>query len=192
MLNSFYTFSKALDDCDNDYGVCTGVAPVENRNLNKARAGYDRTHVFVTNATYELPIGKGRKWVNKNKFLDYLVGGYELAWIQTIESGNPFGVSSPTVLTITTRPRSAIRFRTWRANISMPQFGHRGSDRRQSVQSGAGEPGAAMSAASRFRLHSRPGNAGRNIITGPGVIYSQVSAKKNFRDHGTGQPAVSL
>jgi len=25
-----------------------------------------------------------------------------------------------------------------------------------------------------------PGNAGRNIITGPGLIYSQVSAKKNF------------
>ena len=25
-----------------------------------------------------------------------------------------------------------------------------------------------------------PGNAGRNIITGPGLLYSQVSAKKNF------------
>ena len=35
------------------------VAPIENRNLNKARAGYDRTHVFVTSATYELPVGKG-------------------------------------------------------------------------------------------------------------------------------------
>jgi hypothetical protein len=25
-----------------------------------------------------------------------------------------------------------------------------------------------------------PGNAGRNIVTGPGILYSQVSAKKNF------------
>ena len=25
-----------------------------------------------------------------------------------------------------------------------------------------------------------PGNAGRNIVTGPGAMYSQVSAKKNF------------
>jgi hypothetical protein len=25
-----------------------------------------------------------------------------------------------------------------------------------------------------------PGNAGRNIVTGPGIMYSQVSAKKNF------------
>ena len=27
-LNSFYTFSKAIDDCDTDYGTCTGVEPV--------------------------------------------------------------------------------------------------------------------------------------------------------------------
>jgi hypothetical protein len=26
-----------------------------------------------------------------------------------------------------------------------------------------------------------PGNAGRNILTGPGSLYSQVSAKKNFK-----------
>jgi hypothetical protein len=25
-----------------------------------------------------------------------------------------------------------------------------------------------------------PGNAGRNIVTGPGIMYSQASAKKNF------------
>lgn len=26
-----------------------------------------------------------------------------------------------------------------------------------------------------------PGNAGRNIVTGPGIMYSQASAKKNFK-----------
>jgi len=55
MVNSFYTFSKAIDDCDTDYGTCTGVKPVENRNLNKGRAGYDMRHRFVTSAIYELP-----------------------------------------------------------------------------------------------------------------------------------------
>ena len=46
VLNAFYTFSKALDDCDSDSGTCSGVAPISNRNLNKGRAGYDRTHVL--------------------------------------------------------------------------------------------------------------------------------------------------
>ncbi len=50
VLNSFYTFSKAINDCDNDYG-CLRIRAWysrrtdENRNLNKARATYDRTHV---------------------------------------------------------------------------------------------------------------------------------------------------
>ena len=28
VLNTFYTFAKALDDCDSDSGACTGVAPM--------------------------------------------------------------------------------------------------------------------------------------------------------------------
>ena len=62
VLDAFYTFSKALDDCDTDYGMCTGVAPSQNRNLNKGRAGYDMTHRFVTSLIYEIPVGKGRKF----------------------------------------------------------------------------------------------------------------------------------
>jgi len=74
-LNAFYTLSKALDDCYSDSGTCSGVAPITNRNLNKGRAGYDRQQVAVANATYELPIGKGRHFLNHNKVLDYLIGG---------------------------------------------------------------------------------------------------------------------
>jgi len=47
----------------------------------------------VANATYELPIGKGRHFLNHHRVLDYLIGGYDLAWVQTIETGNPFGFS---------------------------------------------------------------------------------------------------
>lgn len=180
VLNSFYTFSKALDDCDNDYGTCTGVAPVENRNLNKARAGYDRTHVFVTSATYELPLGKGRKWLNHNKFLDYAVGGYEIAWIQTIESGNPFGVTfvnSPSNYYSSNIGNQVPNLAC--NNISMPAFGLGdliGGNRFNQVLENPVLDVNCFSVPAAFT----PGNAGRNIITGPGVLYSQVSAKKNF------------
>src|SRR3954471_10736522 len=180
VLNSFYTLSKAIDDCDSDYGVCTGVAPVENRNLNKARAGYDRTHVFVTSATYELPVGRGRKWVNHSKLLDYLVGGYELAWIQSIESGNPFGV------TLTNSPNNYYSTATGNqvpnlacSNISMPGFGlgdKIGGNRFNQALENPVLDVNCFSVPGAFT----PGNAGRNIITGPGLLYSQASAKKNF------------
>ena len=47
----------------------------------------------MANATYELPIGKGRHFINHNRVLDYLIGGYEIAWVQTFNTGNPFGFS---------------------------------------------------------------------------------------------------
>ena len=180
VINSFYTYSKAINSCDNDYGVCTGVAPVENRNLNKGRASYDRTHVFITSATYELPVGKNRKFVNNNKFLDYLIGGYELAWIQSFESGNPFSftyANSPNLYY-----PSAIGNRVPNlncSNISMPQFGLGdliGADRFNQANENPVLSASCFSVPASFT----PGNAGRNIVTGPGLMYSQVSAKKNF------------
>ncbi|HXE15076.1 MAG TPA: TonB-dependent receptor [Bryobacteraceae bacterium] len=180
VINSYYTFSKAIDDCDNDYGVCTGVAPVENRNLNKARAGYDRTHVFVTSFTYELPFGKGRHFLNHNKFLDYLVGGYELAWIQSIESGNPFGFSftnSPNNYYPTSIGNRVPNLTC--DGISMQQFGLGdaiGGNRFNQALANPVLPVNCFAVPAPFTV----GNSGRNIVTGPGILYSQFSAKKNF------------
>jgi hypothetical protein len=181
VLDSYYTFSKAIDDCDSDYGTCTGVAPVENRNLNKARAGYDRTHVFVTSFTYELPVGRGRHFLNNSKLLDYLVGGYELAWIQSIESGNPFGftyTNSPYNYYPTTIGNQVPNLTC--NNISMPQYGLGdaiGGNRFNQALENPVLPVSCFAVPAPFT----PGNAGRNIVTGPGILYTQFSAKKNFR-----------
>jgi hypothetical protein len=180
VLNSFYTISKALDDCDSDSGVCTGVAPVSNRNLNKGRAGYDRHQVFVTNATYELPIGKGRHFLTRGGVLDYLIGGYEIAWVQTIETGNPFGftyANSPNNY----YPSSIGNYvpDLTCSGISMSSFGLGstiGGNRFNQAQEGAVLPVGCFAAPAAFT----PGNAGRNIVTGPGLIYSQASASKTF------------
>jgi hypothetical protein len=181
VLNSFYTFSKVLDDCDTDYGVCSGVAPLMNRNLNKGRAGYDRNHVFVTNATYDLPLGKGRRFVNHNRVLDWLIGGYEIAWVQSIESGNPMSFS------FTNSPYNYFptSFGNWVPNltcngISMQQFGLGsliGGNRFNQALENPVLPVSCFAAPPAFTV----GNAGRNIVTGPGIFYSQASASKNFK-----------
>ena len=180
VLNTFYTMSKALDDCDSDSGVCTGVAPIANRNLNKARAGYDRTHVAVANLTYELPLGKGRKWVNHNKVLDWLVGGYELAWVQTFNTGNPISFSfanSPYNYYPTSIGNRVPNLTC--SDISMPGFnlGTKigGARFNQALENPVLDVNC-FAAPAAFT----PGNAGRNIVTGPGIMYSQTSAKKNF------------
>jgi hypothetical protein len=180
ILDTFYTYSKVLDDCDTDYGTCTGVSPIANRNLNKGRAGYDMNHRWVASFTYEVPIGKGRRFFNRGGILNMLIGGYEIAWIQTAESGNPVGFSFtnspynyyPTnignrVPNVVTKP-------------TMPEFGLAskiGPNRFNQALSNAVVDFNDFAAPPPFT----PGNAGRNIMTGPGAFYSMVSAKKNFR-----------
>jgi hypothetical protein len=181
VLNSFYTFSKALDDCDSDSGTCSGVAPLTNRNLNKGRAGYDRRHVFVTNVTYELPVGKGRHFFNHNQALDYLVGGWEIAWVQSVETGNPFGFSY-TNSPYNYFPSSMGNYvpSLTCSGISMPGYGL------GSLIGGNRFNQALENPVLNVNCFAPPppftvGNAGRNIVTGPGIIYSQASAQKNFR-----------
>ncbi|HYM09151.1 MAG TPA: TonB-dependent receptor [Bryobacterales bacterium] len=179
VLNTFYTFSKAIDEQDSDNGGSVGVAPLQNRGLEKARAGYDRNHRFIGMATYELPVGRGKHFMNRGGVWNYIFGGYQIAWIQTVESGNPMSFSF--------------------ANSPYNYYPTFVSQRRPdvvaahpSIVSNWGDMGG-----DRFNLANinpiinindfaypaafTPGNSGRNIVTGTRLLWSQVSAQKNFK-----------
>jgi hypothetical protein len=177
-FNTFYTFSKAINssDTDNSGG---GVAPIQNRNLEKGRAGYDRNHRYIGVINWELPIGRGHRWASgMGRMPNALLGGWELSWIQTIESGNP--------LTFTF------------ANSPYNYYPTFAGGRRPDL---VGDPKYDFSlwnngGPDRFTLQNRPavidinafaypapftvGNAGRNIVTGPRMVWAQASAQKNF------------
>jgi hypothetical protein len=190
-FNTFYTYAKVIDskDGDNDGG---GVAPLQNRGLEKARAGYDRTHRWVSTVDYELPAGKGKRWANSG-WKSWLLGGYTVSWIQTVESGNPvtfgfggspynyygtgFGggrpdVISPPVLRDNWRDFGGNRFNSNLINpiYSLSHFALPG-----------GCPQVVPAGFDRTQCNYRIGNAGRNIGQGMPLIWSQVSAQKNFK-----------
>ena len=91
-FQTFFTFSKAIDsqDTDNSGG---GVAPIQNRSLEKARAGFDRPLRYFNSITYELPVGKGRHFMNRGGWLDVIAGGWQTAWLVDWESGAPLTFS---------------------------------------------------------------------------------------------------
>ena len=43
--------------------------------------------------SYELPFGKGRPLMNRGGILNHVLGGWELTWTQTFQSGQPFTVT---------------------------------------------------------------------------------------------------
>src|SRR4030095_2401339 len=89
-LQANYTFSKELTDA---IGTAqTRVEPfLDNNNpgLDNSRADYDQSHVFNINTIYELPFGKGRRWLNENKWLDLAIGGWQFNMVWRIASGAP-------------------------------------------------------------------------------------------------------
>ena len=86
-----YTFSKTLTDTDSAL-YASGSQIVQdfyNRKTEKAIASFDHPHVVKLTWIYELPFGRGRKWINSGGQLDRLVSGWQLTAIQNYLSGDP-------------------------------------------------------------------------------------------------------
>ncbi len=175
-LTSFYTRSKAIDEDSNDAGA--GGVTFYNRVLEKGRSDYDVTNRWVTYSTYELPFGRGKRWgADSNAFVNAVLGNWELSNILTLIDGRPFGVthsgSGNVYLPGTLRPDMAPG-KTY-DDIELAWDSH-GPNRHNRNLIDPWMDVNAFAAPPSFT----PGSSGRNIITGPGTAWWQVSLSKSF------------
>jgi Carboxypeptidase regulatory-like domain len=90
-----YTFSKALDDGDSLNQTTAGNAPglvsnPYNLKADKGLATFNVTHLAVLNALYDLPFGRGKPYLPDFRgFKGHLISGWSLGSIVTIQSGFP-------------------------------------------------------------------------------------------------------
>jgi len=80
-----WTWSKALDYVDGDFGAVNIVAPF--REWNYGLAGFDRTHVVKLTWTYNVP-----EWKTGFAAARAVVNGWQISGIATFQSGAPLGV----------------------------------------------------------------------------------------------------
>ncbi len=154
------------------------MAPIQNRGLEKGLASFNRSHMWVGAVTWELPVGKGRRFLSGGGILDRLLGGWEINYIQSLESGNPltFGFANspynyyPTFVgaqrpNVTGKPQLRDNWRDF------------GGDRftLENIN-----PIMDMSYFS-YPTAFTPGNLGRGVVTGMPLINSRGSVEKNFR-----------
>ncbi len=99
-LNASYVFSKILTDSDTYWGSGQALDQY-NRGLEKSIGQFDITHNVKFSTIYELPFGKGKKWMN-NGFASTAFGGWRVSGIGYYASGQPLGlntsVGTPSVL----------------------------------------------------------------------------------------------
>jgi hypothetical protein len=92
-LLSSYVLSKMLGDAE---GANAGANPRAmdhyNRHLEKSLSAADRTHMLREAFTYELPVGKGKRWALKGP-ADKILGGWGLAGFLEYMSGVPWAVT---------------------------------------------------------------------------------------------------
>jgi hypothetical protein len=171
-LNSFYTFSKTLNDADNDGGA--GGVTFYNRSLEKGRANYDVTHRFVTVFIAELPFGKNRRWLQSGP-LEKVFGGWEFMYSHTLQTGTPVsitfagspfnylpGVRRP----IQVLPNDEARVKNW--DLGPNRFPTSAQNRLFNID------------AFRYPAAFTPGTLGRNTLNGTGMNWAQFSLSKEF------------
>lgn len=100
-----YTFSRAMEqggfDADNSSSGNSNALNGNNANQafndiqgfipERSLTSYDRPHVFKISTVYELPFGRGRKFLgDTNRWLDALIGGWQHTMIFQYSSGRPW------------------------------------------------------------------------------------------------------
>ena len=91
-----YTFQKTLADVPDDSQL--RQSPLQDNNnpgLQFGRPDFDRTHTLNANAIYELPFGRGKKFLNQGGWVDAVFGGFQVSSIVNLSSGPPLGIIDP-------------------------------------------------------------------------------------------------
>lgn len=186
LMQASYTFAKSLDTRSFDPAFtiagrttsgtnaspAAANTPLDNRDrsINYARSDFDRRHALQGYAVYDLPFGRGKRFLGSAPgAVNQIVGGWELASSFILQSGRPFTVYSR-IFSVSNAVLSP-------ANCSGCTPSMAG------VVQDAGT-NYIFSADERARFSDpapgQLGNTGRNFFTGPKFFNLDMTLRKRF------------
>jgi hypothetical protein len=189
LLNSF-TWSHSLDNASASLEANT-PSPQDANNLSAdySQSDYNLPIANVTSLVYELPFGRGRKYMNgANVLVDGVLGGWQLSVINTMQAGTPFNLGYTPNSATAVSPQIAATYRganEYRPNVVAGQQTTQGTSVKQAntgyiqyVNLNAFTLPATRNAAGT--LLSPFGNARRNPGRNPAFYQADVAANKKF------------
>lgn len=170
-LLSAYTWSKSLDDASGFFSSAGDANyPQDSFNLDaeRGRSNFDVRHRFSLSYSYDLPVGRGHRFLGDIGWISNIFSGWQTHGILTLQSGRPFTVALLPEIDRSNTGRSNLGFgANDRPNLTgNPQSGLRSPERWFNT------------AAFSFPAFGSFGNSGRNILDGPGLRNFNVSLVK--------------
>lgn len=169
-----YTWSKSIDDASNFF-TSAGDANFPQNSYNvraeRGRSNFDVAHRLSASYNYILPFGKGQKYAADAGWVTTLLTGWETFGIVTLQTGRPFTVALLSEIDNSGTGRSVLGFgANDRPNlVGNPELSNP-------------TPGRWFNtAAFTFPPQGQFGNAGRNILDGPGYQNVNASLLKNTK-----------
>lgn len=161
-----YTWSKALND--HFQGGANEFMIVSCRACDKGPASFDVRHRAVGSFIYPLPYGKGRKFGSRaGAAAQIFLGGWNVTGIATFATGTPFDITAPNTTTTAIITHRAVRACDGRDSALSGNLRNNGL--RYFDTSCFSAPPAGFF-----------GNAGRNILSGPGINNWDIGIDKLF------------
>jgi Carboxypeptidase regulatory-like domain/TonB dependent receptor len=167
-----YTWSKSIDDASNFFSSAGDPNfPQNSYNVaaERGRSNFDVRHRLSVSYSYALPFGKGRQYLANDGWVSTALGGWETYGIVTVQSGRPFTVALLPDIDNSGTGRSILGFG---ANDRPNLVGNPELSNPTTTQ-------WFNPAAFAFPAPGTFGNAGRNILDGPGYQSVNLSLLKN-------------
>jgi hypothetical protein len=163
---AFYTFSHSIDDASANFSIETVNDPPTSQDIfdrkgSRGRSAFDIRHNFVANVVYELPFGRGSHF-----------GGWQVSAVASVHSNVPFtpvlSFDNADLRSLLTSERPDL--------VGNPYTGVCPNGTNVGTPSCWFNPTAfAVPANGQF------GDAGRNILRGPGFAQFDLALQKDFQ-----------
>ncbi|HWP42042.1 MAG TPA: hypothetical protein VNO14_02315, partial [Blastocatellia bacterium] len=169
---SSYTWSKSIDDASSFF-TSAGDPNFPQDSLNvraeRGRSNFDVRHRLSVSYSYDLPFGRNRAFLADSGWVTALLTGWQTFGIITLQTGRPFTV--------------ALLSEIDRSNTGRSTLGFGANDRPNLVGNPElSDPSPDLwfnTAAFELQPFGSFGNAGRNILDGPGFQNVNASLLKN-------------
>jgi len=168
-ITTSYTYSKALGVQSEDSGITFYI----NQERNWRRLDFDRRQNFVQSYVWELPFGKGRRWLTSGP-LAMVVGGWQMNGALTIASGSPLNFGGNTA--VLRAPGNGNTLNYFGDGIQTPKGNGRDAQWFTGVQCGATATTNCFAQPGPLQF----GNLGPNVISGPGYWNIDGSVFREF------------